>query len=236
MTLRLALLTLSMLLPVGADAAVRISEVAWMGSERAATDEWIELFNGGSGDVDVTGWSLTSGTFEVVLAGTVGAGEYVILERTDESSAPGEAFLIYTGALRNAGDTLVLADHTGAVVDEVIGGSNWQRIGGSNETKHTAIRTDHGWVTGSPTPGSGTLAFVPVEPEPAPEAEPNTAFSFASEAAATATAKGKETKREATAVAAAPETPPNALWPYLGLLAVLTISIGGVVAGEVRNE
>jgi hypothetical protein len=139
-------------------ASVTINEVAWMGSIESANDEWIELYNDGS-SVSLDGWMLSDGqNLEITLAGAVGAGQYAVLERTDDSSAPGSAFLIYTGALGNDGRTLTLRRANGAVEDQVVGGENWQNIGGDNFTKETAQYTRGGWVTGKATPGKKNVA------------------------------------------------------------------------------
>ena len=44
-----------------ADAAntIIISEVAWMGTTEAATNEWIELYNPTNQDISVNGYTLT---------------------------------------------------------------------------------------------------------------------------------------------------------------------------------
>jgi hypothetical protein len=80
-----------------------------------------------------------------------------VLERTDDDTLPGAAFLIYTGALSNDGGTLSLLDAGGAVSDQAVGGTNWVDIGGRNtpSPKMTAQRTRMGaWVTALPTPGA----------------------------------------------------------------------------------
>ena len=88
------------------------------------------------------------------LTGVISPGAFAVLERTSDDSAPGSAFLIYTGALVNTGATLTLRDASGVIVDQVAGGENWQDIGGDNVTKETAQYTTAGWVTDVPTPGS----------------------------------------------------------------------------------
>lgn len=142
------------ILPASVFASVSINEVAWMGSVDSANDEWIELYNSGDSDISLDGWTLEDGmNFEVILAGTVGAGQYAVLERTDDASAPGSAFLLYVGALANIGATLVLRSEEGAIKDQVAGGENWENIGGDNTTKETAQYTSSGWITATPTPG-----------------------------------------------------------------------------------
>lgn len=148
------LLLLCLSLPVGVKAAVVINEVAWMGSSVSANYEWIELYNNGSGAVSVEGWTLDDGQNLLInLTGTIDAGKYAVLERTSEESAPGTAFLLYTGALVNTGATLRLKDKSAAAQDQVSGGENWTNIGGDNTSKDTAQYTSSGWVTDKPTPG-----------------------------------------------------------------------------------
>ena len=141
-------------------AAVVISEIAWMGTVESANDEWIELHNDGETAV-LDGWMLTDGNnLSIPLSGTIVGNTYAVLERTDDSSAPGAAFLVYAGALSNAGGTLSLYDANGSLVDRVAGGEAWEAVGGSNETKDTAQLTSAGWATGVPTPGRSNSSVV----------------------------------------------------------------------------
>lgn len=150
-----------LLVPQFVQAAVVINEVAWMGTVDSANDEWIELYNTGS-SVSLDGWVLTDGmNLEIELSGTIDAGEYAVLERTDDTTAPGSAFLIYTGALSNTGATLKLLRDGGGIEDQVAGGEDWENIGGDNVTKETAQLTSSGWVTGTPTPGSVNVSYEP---------------------------------------------------------------------------
>jgi len=115
---------ISLLLPYSAQAAVSISEVAWMGSSASANHEWIELHNDGSAQ-DVSGWTLSDGVnLSIDLTGTISQNSYAVLERTSEDSAPGTAFLVYTGALVNTGATLRLTRSDGSLVDQVSGGTD----------------------------------------------------------------------------------------------------------------
>lgn len=141
-------------LTTSAQAAVSISEIAWMGGVSSANHEWIELHNDGAA-TDLTGWVLSDElNLSITLTGTIDAGAYGVLERTSDASAPGVALLIYSGALVNTGTTLTLRDQNGNTVDRVVGGENWELIGGDNVTKDTAQYTSSGWVTDMPTPGA----------------------------------------------------------------------------------
>lgn len=143
-------------IPWIASAAVVINEVAWMGGFASASDEWLELYNDGVDAVSLSGWKLVAedGTPLISLAGSIPAGGFYIMERTDDDSALGvTADKIYTGDLANGGETLKLLDNDTVVVDTVIGGSNWGLIGGNNTTKDTPQRQpDSTWLTGISTP------------------------------------------------------------------------------------
>ncbi len=98
---------------------VLINEVAWSGTAASASDEWFELQNPGRTDVDLQGWLLTDrDDLNVALVGTIGAGGYFLLERTDDETISNlPADLLYTGGLRDEGEILWLVDPAGRVVD-----------------------------------------------------------------------------------------------------------------------
>ena len=178
-------LLLGILLPFPAWAAVSISEVAWMGSVESANYEWIELHNDGEA-TDVSGWVLNDGmNLSIELSGNIPAGQYVVLERSSDESAVGNAFLIYTGALVNTGATLKLMRADGSLVDQVSGGENWQNIGGDNTTKETAQYTSGGWVTAKATPGAS-----------APTGSAKTVVSNSEEEVATKTTTSKTSTKK----------------------------------------
>ena len=70
----------------GTPGEVVFSELMWMGSEASSADEWIELYNRGSSARDLSGWTITQ-------TGNDGE-ETVMLQLSEGSIAPGEAFLI----------------------------------------------------------------------------------------------------------------------------------------------
>ncbi|MDA8597028.1 lamin tail domain-containing protein [Candidatus Pacebacteria bacterium] len=143
-------------------AAVTINEIAWMGDSDSANDEWIELYNSGTSAVSLEGWTVHDNmNLSIGLTGSIGPGEYAVLERTDDTSAPGSALLIYTGALSNTGAILTLTRSDGAIEDQVSGGENWENTGGDNVTKETAQYTSSGWTTGTPTPAGANVSYRP---------------------------------------------------------------------------
>ncbi len=128
-----------------------------MGSEVNANDEWIELYNFSSSPEDLTGWTVSdSNAINISLSGIMPPHGVFLLERTDDDTVPGiAAHSIYTGALSNSGATLTIKDKNGNVVERLVGGENWENIGGDNELKFTPQRNTQGeWVTGAPTPGA----------------------------------------------------------------------------------
>lgn len=170
----LLLIFLSLSTPVLV-SAVSLSEVAWMGSPTSANHEWIELYNPGEA-VSVEGWTLRDGmNLTIVLSGTIPAASYVILERNrgDSGSVAGTPFLSYSGALVNTGATLTLRRADESVVDQVVGGENWQSIGGDNTTKETAQYTSSGWITAAPTPGRANATVGSTSPNTPPPSAPS---------------------------------------------------------------
>jgi len=157
---RILCISVILFFPAWSHAQVLINEIAWMGTDADANDEWIELRNSTSGEVTLDGWTLSDGNaLTINLAGTLKSNEIVVLERTDDNTLPQPAFLIYTGALPNGGATLTLRDSASVVIDQVVGGTNWSNIGGLNTIpKQTPQRTESGsWVTGIPTPGAQNI-------------------------------------------------------------------------------
>lgn len=151
----------------GQENSVQINEIAWMGTVNSSSDEWIELYNTGSEEVDLTGWILesTDGTpliditqKSLVLPPVLLPGGFFLLERTDDTTLPNiGADVIYVGALGNGGEKLVLKDSNGNIIDTVDGLDNWKINGsstsmGSNETKETAQKIGNNWITATATP------------------------------------------------------------------------------------
>ena len=105
--------------------AVIQHKVAWTESSASACDEWMELYNSGAADIDLTGWTLSDGgDINIALTGKIAPGAYWLLERTDNTTVSDEAAdQLYTGGLSNSGEQLTLRDATGAVVDTANAGA-----------------------------------------------------------------------------------------------------------------
>jgi hypothetical protein len=138
---------LPVLAPIPPLGSVRINEVCWGGSDGRTTAEWIELVNATGQAVDLSGWRLVSsdGAPDVRLHGTIGVaskaspGEgFYLLERDSDDAVPGtSADVIYSGALSDAGETLLLYDAEDRLIDtangawEIEGVTRWPA--GTNE-------------------------------------------------------------------------------------------------------
>lgn len=123
--------------------SVVINEVCWMGTSVSANDEWIELKNTSSLVISLNEWQLKAedGTPSIELKGKINANSFFILERTDDSSCAGvKANIIYKGVLSNSGETLVLLNNKGEIVDRIEATNGWPA--GNNETKQTMERKD----------------------------------------------------------------------------------------------
>ena len=171
--MRSRLLFFCLLLPQFVWAAISqtvvFNEVAWMGSQESANDEWLELYNTGPTAIDLTGWRINSddGSPLINLEGTIIGFGFYLLERTDDSTVPGiPAQKIYTGALENNGETLKLFDANNNLVDEVRAEAGWPA--GDNSGKKTMARSTgkNSWqnsnVAGG-TPGREN-ANIPITP------------------------------------------------------------------------
>lgn len=144
--------------PNFASAELLVTEVAWMGTSASANDEWIEIHNSGVSAVSLSSWTLSAadGTPNITLSGTIGAGEYRLLERTDDTTYPGiTALQIFTGALGNEGENLSLKNGTNTVQSMSFSGG-WPA--GDITTKKTMQWTGSTWVTADETGGSATTA------------------------------------------------------------------------------
>lgn len=129
--------------PVVAQAGgprVYVAEIAWMGRPGATDDEWMVLASGTDQDQVLEGWTLKAedGTPDIALNGILPAGGFLLLERSDDASAPPLADLVYTGALGNTGEDLRLRDSAGGEVDRAGRADQW--LGGDRDSGRTMLR------------------------------------------------------------------------------------------------
>ena len=117
-----------------------INEVAWAGTKAESTDEWLELLNTTSSLVDVTGWKVVSSDSagpEITLSGTIAAGGFYLIERTDNLATSVTAQLTASfgnGLSNTACETLYMYNAQNMVVDQ------------------TACKSDGAWPAGTASP------------------------------------------------------------------------------------
>ncbi|MDD5152966.1 MAG: lamin tail domain-containing protein [Candidatus Pacebacteria bacterium] len=158
-----------------ANAAVLINEIAWMGTsaDNGSSNEWIELSNSGVSNVDLSSWILRiEGKKDIILAGSITANGYYLIERTDDNTLPdvtADLVASFGTGLANTGATLILLNKDGIEMDRVNGNDNWKIQGGetvgNNTTKETAQRTNSGWITGAPTPRAQNIGGTTQAPQ-----------------------------------------------------------------------
>lgn len=139
---------------------VVFNEIAWMGTEANANDEWLELKNNSGGKADLSGWQLLSGDGRISFRFPDAALEpdgLFLLERTDDNSLPGiPADAVYTGLLPNSGSWLRLFDSSCSLADEIDASGGWNSFGGDRVLRKTLERNlgDLGWHTSSVAGGT----------------------------------------------------------------------------------
>lgn len=119
--------------------SVFISEVNWAGSEKALTDEWIELTNSSNEPVDISGWSLEgAGTNNGVVTLPVGAiisphATYLISNYSDADEksciAAPASYVTTAVSLSNSNLEIILRNPDGSIRD--ISGNNRAPFAGS---------------------------------------------------------------------------------------------------------
>ncbi len=152
-----------------AGAGVVINEVAWAGTAENSNDEWIELYNNTSAQVDLTGWQIADdngASVYKITSGMVAGHGFFLIEDREEAVAGVTAGAVIGLSLANSGDSLVLKDASGNVVDTVNGsGGAW--YAGSNTSKATMERRDpavmvdsaENWASGG-TPAMSNMNYA----------------------------------------------------------------------------
>lgn len=142
-----------------ARADIRITEIAWMGTTESQFGEWFELYNDGSGEVDLSGWKLfedQGAQLVFSLTKKILANEYLLVERTTTSSPDpvpniNDELGPFSGSgFANTGEDLVLKDSQGASVQTLSFSSGWPA--GDSDTKQTMQWNGSKWVTAIATP------------------------------------------------------------------------------------
>ena len=151
--------------PKGVYAQVVINEFS-----SNSNPEWVELYNTGASDIDITGWSLSDASQPPqILSGIISTGGFFIFEKS-------------AGWLNNSGgDTITLKDSADVVVDTLNYGSSDAL--GTPDSDESVGRIPDGsenwannllWTKGSvnPTPSPTPTPTPTPSPTPAPTNTP----------------------------------------------------------------
>lgn len=122
---------------------VVINEVAWAGSADNSNDEWIELYNNSGAAIDLSGWSIeddyAASTYSITSGFIPARGYFLIEDREEAVDLAADAVIPLS--LANTGDTLILKDSSGAIIDSVnSAGLAW--YGGNSVTNASMERID----------------------------------------------------------------------------------------------
>lgn len=129
--------------------------------------EWVELYNKGAGDVDITNWTISDEKQPPeTLSGVIKAGEYSVFEKTK-------------GWLNDNGDVITLKNDGGDTINSVAYGDSVGSIVGAPDLDKSAGRVPDGsdiwqknlvWTKGYANPGP-TPSPTPT-PTPGPTSTP----------------------------------------------------------------
>lgn len=140
------------------DKDIIISEIMWSGTDASSSDEYIELRNTTSNNIDLLNWTIeiipnNASTTIISLENTIEAGNatsttpYFLMERTDDNVVSNiSADLIYSGSLNNDGVILKLKDPSGNIIDSVDASSGWA-YGDKEYKKSMERKADLDWIT-----------------------------------------------------------------------------------------
>jgi hypothetical protein len=118
---------------------VVINEIGWMGTKAKSSDEWIELYNTSSTDIDLHGWTLTwshSSTTSKTISfatstsatTTIPGQGYYLIERTDDnaiSNVQAGWYGSFGSGLNNQGEEMILRNANSELIDQLDFSSAW---------------------------------------------------------------------------------------------------------------
>ncbi len=144
------------------------NEIAWAGTKKSSSDEWIELKNISNKNISLEGYQIVGKSLadnkvkiRATLKGKILANNFYLLERSNDESVPYiKADLIYQGSLNNSNYQLFLFDNHCNILDAVIANQNWPA--GSTTQKRTMERDSNlSWHNyyGSGTPLKKLLIY-----------------------------------------------------------------------------
>ena len=150
-------------------ADVRINEIAWMGDATSAYNEWIELYNDGDTEQNLSGWTINTedGKFSISLSKTIQPKGYFLLEhvKTDATPSTASDVLSYTGGyFNNDGGIILLLKNGDTEVQKIDAKSKWPAGNADKAKGETMQLNGTSWITASATKKAknGTVETNPV--------------------------------------------------------------------------
>lgn len=112
--MKLLIVLLSIFISISSVSAIIISEVEINPLEGSSGREWIELYNDGENDSDISGWEIWEG-----ISGTSGPKKILSIENETTIQEGGFYIIELSSAkLNNGGDFVILYDLSGTKIDE----------------------------------------------------------------------------------------------------------------------
>lgn len=135
--------------------SVVINEVAWAGTRASPNDEWLELYNPGSEDADISNWRLVGNTFSITFpADTIipPSDRYYLIERNEDVTNVPSDLLLPDLVLNNSNERLYLYDSNDNIIDSAnSNGGLWPAGNASDyssmQRSVIAADSDFVWVT-----------------------------------------------------------------------------------------
>jgi hypothetical protein len=139
--------------PTDRNTDLVINEIMYDSPSDARTGEFIELYNRGTSQLDLSGWSFVDGiSFTFPTGTTLNPGAYLVVAADASwlSTQHGSIQILgdFTGQLSDSGELLRLEDAAGNLVDEVdyLPSGDWPELadgdGSSMELKHPSMNND----------------------------------------------------------------------------------------------
>ncbi|MEX1014626.1 MAG: lamin tail domain-containing protein [Candidatus Paceibacterota bacterium] len=131
-----------------------INEVAWMGDKNSSYNEWIELKNISPESINIENHTLIDKGEQIDIVFSkinLDPGDFLLLERGDDSVNNVFADVIFQGAISNSNEGLRLYNQECLLIDEVLADNSWPA--GDNFTKQTMERINNLSWKNSNAPG-----------------------------------------------------------------------------------
>ncbi len=227
------------IVPAHASGGISITEIMYDPAGTDTNREWIEIYNGSSLSIDITGYSLLTDGVPSTHHGlsgqsgnSIGAEAYaVIVQNVDAFKADYPNFTgnifdsSWSGLTASAGKTLAILNGDSATLDQVTYDPS---IGGTNDGNSLQKNSGGIWIAASPSPGSATTATTSSSPASSGE---NTSTNSSG---STADASGTPTEQNVDAtphMQAAFSVPKNAI---VGIAVPVSARVYGY-EGEYRS-